>query len=85
VDTSGLTAIATGEVERGGQASVLRSVHVRFRLPVTPDTDRSKIDRVMGFHAQHCGIYKSLHPQIRMTTELELVGPRAPGPDQRNC
>jgi uncharacterized OsmC-like protein len=73
VDTTGLTATVTGEVERGGDASVLRAVHVRFRLPVTAETDRSKIDRVMGFHAQHCGIYKSLHPQVRMSTELELV------------
>ena len=62
-----------GEVERGGDASVLRSVHVRYRLPVGPQTDRGKIDRVLGFHARHCGIYRSLHPQIEITTELDLV------------
>jgi hypothetical protein len=62
-----------GEVERGGDAPVLRSVHVRYRLPVGPQTDRGKIDRVMGFHARRCGIYRSLHPQIEITTELDLV------------
>ena len=73
MDTGGLSSTVTGEVERGGDASVLRSVHVRYRLPVAPETDRGKIDRVMGFHAQHCGVYRSLHPQIAITTELELV------------
>ncbi len=72
MEAGGLSSTVTGEVERG-DASVLRSVHVRYRLPVSPETDRSKIDRVMGFHAQHCGIYRSLHPQVEITTELELV------------
>jgi len=27
----------------------------------------------MGFHAQHCGVYRSLHPQVEITTELVLV------------
>ena len=35
--------------------------------------NRGKIDRVLGFHAQHCGIYRSLYPQNEITTELELV------------
>lgn len=72
MDAGGLSSTVTGEVERG-DASVLRSIHVRYHLPVGPDTDRGKIDRVMGFHAQHCGIYRSLHPQVEITTELELV------------
>ena len=73
MDTAGLVSSVVGEVERGGEASVLRSVHVRYRLPVGPEIDRRQIDRVLGFHAQHCGIYRSLHPQIEITTELELV------------
>jgi len=73
VDTAGLSSTVTGEVERGDDAAVLRSVHVVYRLPVGPETDRGKIDRVIGFHAQHCGMYRSLHPQIEITTELELV------------
>ena len=73
MDTGGLSSTVTGDVERGGDASVLHSVHVLYRLPVGPKTDRSKIDRAMGFHAQHCGIYRSLHPQIEITTELKLV------------
>jgi uncharacterized OsmC-like protein len=73
VSVDGLTATATGEVERGGEASLLRRIRVRYRLPVGPQADRSKIERVMGFHAAHCGVYRSLHPQIEISTELELV------------
>ena len=73
MDASGLSSTVTGEVERGGDASVLRSIHVRYRLPVGSQTDRGKIDRALGLHAQHCGIYRSLHPQIEITTELELI------------
>jgi uncharacterized OsmC-like protein len=78
VNTEGLSSTVVGEVERGGDASVLRGVHVRYHLPVGRETDRKKIDRVMGFHAQHCGIYRSLHPQVEITTELVLVA-RAAG------
>jgi uncharacterized OsmC-like protein len=73
VNIEGLTSTATGEVERGGEASVLRSVHVCYRLPASAATDREKIDRVMGFHATHCGVYRSLHPQIEITTEVNVV------------
>ncbi len=73
MNSEGLTSTVTGEVERGGDASLLRKIHVRYRLVVVAETDRAKIDRVMGFHARHCGIYRSLHPQIEITTELELV------------
>ena len=73
MDTAGLSSTVTGEVVRGGDASVLRSVHVRYRLPVGPGADRSKIDRAMGHHAQYCGIYLGLRPQIKITTELELI------------
>ena len=73
MDSRGLIATVTGEVERGGDASLLRRIHVRYRLPVVAETDRAKIDRVMGFHARHCGIYRSLHPQIEITTGLELI------------
>ncbi len=73
MDSEGLTSTVTGEVERGSDASLLRNIHVRYRLPVVAEADRAKIDRVMGFHARHCGIYRSLHPQIEITTELELV------------
>ena len=73
MDIEGLTSTATGEIERGSDASVLRSVHVCYRLPVFAATDREKIDRVMGFHATHCGVYRSLHPQIEITTAVEVV------------
>ena len=73
MSTEGLTSTVTGEVERGDEVSLLRKIHVCYRLPVVAEADRAKVDRVMGFHARHCGVYRSLHPQIEITTELQWV------------
>lgn len=47
-------------------------IHVRYRLVVDPGVDREAIDRVMRVHPAHCPVYRSLHPQIQITTALEL-------------
>ena len=36
-------------------------------------SESEAIDRVMRVHAAHCPVYRSLHPQIRITTSLELA------------
>jgi len=73
VDTAGLSSTVTGRVERAGEASLLHAIHVRYRLPIDRVTDRGPIARALAFHAGQCGIYRSLHPQITITTELELI------------
>lgn len=70
MDTAGLSSTATGEIERGGESSILRRIHVRYSLPAGLQAERARIDRVMEFHARHCGVYRSLHPQIEIATEL---------------
>lgn len=61
-----------GEVELDGRTLVLRRVHITYRLVVDADVDRAVVARVHGFHAEHCPVYRSIHPQIQVTSELEL-------------
>jgi len=52
---------------------VIKRIHVRYRLRVAPDVDRERVERAFTHHAAHCPVYRSIHPQIACTTELELV------------
>lgn len=53
---------------------MLRRIAVTYRLVVQPGTDRDAVDRVLRVHASSCPVYRSLHPQIAITTALDLVG-----------
>ncbi len=44
-----------------------------YHLRVDAGVDRAAIDRVMAVHADHCPVYRSIAPQIDVTTSLELV------------
>jgi organic hydroperoxide reductase OsmC/OhrA len=48
---------------------VIRRIHVRFTLECPPD-QRETAERVHGIYAQGCPIYRSIHPQIAVTTEV---------------
>ena len=52
---------------------MIRRIHVRYELAVDDDVDRSVIDRVLGFHADHCPVARSIRDAIEVTTELTLV------------
>jgi uncharacterized OsmC-like protein len=60
-------------VDKDGRVLILRRIHVTYRLAVDPDVERDKVERVLRMHAQHCPVYRSIHPQIHVTTALELV------------
>jgi organic hydroperoxide reductase OsmC/OhrA len=47
---------------------------VRYRLQACPGADRSVIDRVMGLHADHCPVARSLRGAIGLTASIELIG-----------
>lgn len=51
---------------------VLRRVHVRYRLRAE-EAQRETIERVHGFHARFCPIYRSLQAAIDITTAWRLV------------
>ena len=48
---------------------VIRRIHVRYSLECAPE-HRETAERVHGIHAQSCPVYRSIHPQIAVTTEV---------------
>ena len=62
-----------GEVELEGRTLVIKRIAVTYRLVVEDDVDRATVERVHGFHAERCPVYRSIHPQIACTTTLEIV------------
>ncbi len=72
MDASGgkLTAEAVGEVEAGeDRVLVIRRIHVKLRLRA-PGSVRATAERVHGFFAENCPVYRSLREAIQITTEL---------------
>lgn len=55
---------------------VLRRVHVRLELRAAP-ANRDLAQRVHGFFAESCPLYRSLRAAIAITTELVLLDDRA--------
>ena len=53
---------------------MLRRIRVRYRLEADPD-QRAVIERVHGFHARFCPVYRSIEGSIEVTTELDIVPP----------
>jgi len=56
-------------VELEGKVLVIRRIHVRMLLECAPE-HRETAERVHGIYAQSCPVYRSIHPQISVTTEL---------------
>jgi len=52
---------------------VLKRIFVRYRLRAGPGADRSVIDRVLGLHADHCPVARSLRGAIGITTSIEVL------------
>ena len=68
-----LVAHAVGEVEKDDGVLVLRRIHVTYRLEAA-EADRETIERVHGFHAKFCPVYRSICAAVDITTSLEIVG-----------
>jgi uncharacterized OsmC-like protein len=62
----------TGEVETEDRVLVIQRIHVVYRLR-TPAAARETVERVHGFHKEHCPVYRSLCAAIDITTELRMV------------
>ncbi|MBW3601794.1 MAG: OsmC family protein [Actinobacteria bacterium] len=71
-DQGRLRSTAVGEIEVEGRVLVIKRIHVTYRLEVGADVDREAVERVMRVHADRCPVYRSIHPQIHVTTSLEL-------------
>jgi uncharacterized OsmC-like protein len=62
-------AEAVGEVELDGKVLVVRRIHVKLRLKAAA-AHRETAERVHGFYADNCPVYRTLKPAIAITTEL---------------
>jgi organic hydroperoxide reductase OsmC/OhrA len=56
-------------VELEGKVLVIRRIRVRFSLECPPEQRETAL-RVHGFVADNCPVYRSIHPQIEVTTEV---------------
>ena len=70
-----LTADVTGEVETEDHVLVIRRIHVAMRLEAPADAHET-VERVHGFYAMKCPLYRTLHQAIALSSSFELVGER---------
>lgn len=73
IDASGgkLVADITGEVETEDNVLVIRRIHVAMRL-VAPESARETVERVHGFYAMRCPLYRTLHNAIQLSSSFVL-------------
>jgi len=60
---------AVGEVELEDNVLVIRRIHVVLKLKAA-ESQRATAERVHGFFADRCPVYRTLKRAIAMTTEL---------------
>ena len=60
-----------GEVEVEDGVLIIRRIHVKLILKGREE-DRETAQRVHGFFADKCPVYRSLKAAIQITTELEM-------------
>jgi uncharacterized OsmC-like protein len=63
-----------GEVELDGKVLVIRRIKTTYHLAGAAPEDHETIERVLGFHADHCPVARSIKGAIEVTTALEYVG-----------
>ncbi len=59
-------------MELDGRVLVLRRIHLRLELRAAPE-QREVAERVHGFYAESCPLYRSLGAAIAITSELAFV------------
>jgi uncharacterized OsmC-like protein len=67
-----LTVDARGEIETEDGVLVIRRIHVEFTVSC-PEDVRETVERVHGFYADKCPIYRSLRPAIQITSSYRIV------------
>lgn len=61
-----------GEIEKEENVLVVKRIHVAYRLRTTEE-NRETAERVYGFHAQYCPVYRTIYKSVNITTSLEFV------------
>jgi organic hydroperoxide reductase OsmC/OhrA len=67
-----LVARVVGEVELEDKILVVRRIHVKLELKVAAE-HREVAERVHGFFAMSCPLYRTLRSAIAITTELAFT------------
>lgn len=67
-----LTADVRGEVEVEDGVLVIKRIHILFHLKAPADV-RETVERVHGFFAQKCPVYRSIHKAIPITSEFDIA------------
>ena len=67
-----LVAKVVGDVELEDKILVIRRIRVLFELKAVPE-HRLVAERVHGFFAMSCPLYRTLRSAIAVTTELEFL------------
>jgi uncharacterized OsmC-like protein len=52
---------------------VIKRIHVRYQLNVSPDADRAAIERAHNAHPARCPVARSIGGCVDITTELQLT------------
>jgi uncharacterized OsmC-like protein len=52
---------------------VIKRMHVRYWFSPGEPVDQQVVDRVLGFHAAHCPVARSIGSSIDITTELSYA------------
>jgi len=76
VDAGGgrLTCDVRGEVENVDGVLVIKRIHVKHHLAAPPEA-RETVERVHGFYAQKCPVFRSLSGSIAITSSFVLEDP----------
>jgi uncharacterized OsmC-like protein len=72
-----LRSTAVGEIEVEQKTLVIKRVHVTYHLTIDADADTDKVQRAFDAHPPRCPVYRSIHPQVKVSTALELERPGA--------
>ena len=62
------------DVEGSDGVLVIRRLHVHMRLAAASELSET-IERVHGFYAMRCPLYRTLHNAIALSSSYELVPP----------
>jgi len=67
-----LTADVRGEIEVEDGVLIIRRIHVDMKLRA-PEEARETVERVHGFFASKCPVFRSLSPGSEITSSYTLV------------
>ena len=71
-----LVGEVTGEVEAEEGVLVIRRIHLAMRL-AAPESIHETVERVHGFYAMRCPLYRTLYKTIQLTSSFTLENPEA--------